>query len=125
MALLNTLHGVSRPDSRVLVAFENHNPTATKLFLAHLPRYFDTVTVTRPLSAANVVIWLTRTRTHAHTHTHTRAHAHAHGSQLRQFHKLRLFELKRKDDIEAVEGDAFQNFLHDYSDDTDSDYDSD
>jgi hypothetical protein len=36
-----------------------------------------------------------------------------------------LFELKRKDDIEAVEGDAFQNFLHDYSDDTDSDYDSD
>ncbi|ELR21422.1 uncharacterized protein ACA1_183580 [Acanthamoeba castellanii str. Neff] len=75
MALLNTLHGVSRPDSRVLVAFENHNPTATKLFLAHLPRYFDTVL--------------------------------------------------RKDDIESVEGDAFQNFLHDYSDDTDSDYDSD
>jgi hypothetical protein len=43
MALLNTLHGVSRADSRVLLAFENHNPTATKLFLAHLPRYFDTL----------------------------------------------------------------------------------
>jgi hypothetical protein len=43
----------------------------------------------------------------------------------RQFSKLRLLELRRRDVVEAAEGDAFQSILHDYSDDTDSDYDSD
>jgi hypothetical protein len=47
LALLNTLYGVSRADSRVLVAFENHNPLATKMFLTHMPRFFESTEVQR------------------------------------------------------------------------------
>jgi hypothetical protein len=38
--------------------------------------------------------------------------------------KVRLFEMKRRAEVQEVVGDAWQTLVDDYSDDTESDYNS-